>query len=631
MDLLIPVTIVFINSQFGSPHMVKWKKIIAVSVVLIMLASAGTVYYLYDQGFFGPTYGDMDGYYFDFEGSSEIGLCNVEMGETEITNAGILDTISLASNSVEQAGTSVSKNHRPVSHDNYLVAPSRVHSQLKNVQSKLFFDDEHGNHKIAKAYLSSSDMKNKTEHVNYKQSIVYVADAGQFILITYYKHNMSDVYNHLNYHGSFWSADRDYASALIEKDTGLVHKLSGLWCGCTYGKYAGTNDIMPSIEYVGEINGEDAFLINLERRLVTNNNNPGMFHDKRGLITIGLDQEGQITYKELVTERNAGVGVEYDDDGNRITVYDDGQPILGKEFEFYKNGIIHYYEMYSVNSDDHKSGDENKYKLSIKHYLYFTETGEKRAVDSDKIIDVDGYLCSSAEYRRSVNYDRNMYWDYFFPVSCVRYCSDGSEETVVFDDQESYRISSEQHYYNCIYRNIGETSTELYLAHKVYDPNFQKPQGEIDRITLYPDGTFSKESRLFNDYLFEFDGHAEGIVIYDHRIFGKFCYESSNYLNIRDNMASVYLGYIIYDDNLICISDDKTKLEYYNLTLGTMSTKSFSETGEILYIYVDYDGRFVLEGTADKGYTRGTMQDDGSFKFKKTDLELDVVKKVKTS
>ena len=122
----------------------KWKKIIAVSVVLIMLASAGTVYYLYDQGFFGPTYGDMDGYYFDFEGSSEIGLCNVEMVETEITNAGILDTISLASNSVEQAGTSVSKNHRPVSHDNYLVAPSRVHSQLKNVQSKLFFDDEHG-------------------------------------------------------------------------------------------------------------------------------------------------------------------------------------------------------------------------------------------------------------------------------------------------------------------------------------------------------------------------------------------------------------------------------------------------------------------------------------------------------
>ena len=49
-----------------------------------------------------------------------------------------------------------------------------------------------------------------------------------------------------------------------------------------------------------------------------------------------------------------------------------------------------------------------------------------------------------------------------------------------------------------------------------------------------------------------------------------------------------------------------------------MSTKSFSETDEILYIYVDYDGKFVLEGTADKGYTRGTMQDDGSFKFKKT-------------
>ena len=107
--------------------MAKWKKIVAVSVVLMMLASAGTVYYLYNSGFFLSSYGDMDGYYFDFEGSSEIGICNVEMGETEITGSAIFNTISL-SNSLEPAGINVSDNDRPVSHDNYLVAPSRVHS-----------------------------------------------------------------------------------------------------------------------------------------------------------------------------------------------------------------------------------------------------------------------------------------------------------------------------------------------------------------------------------------------------------------------------------------------------------------------------------------------------------------------
>ena len=98
----------------------------------------------------------------------------------------------------------------------------------------------------------------------------------------------------------------------------------------------------------------------------------------------------------------------------------------------------------------------------------------------------------------------------------------------------------------------------------------------------------------------------------------------------ENKTSNTYIGYVLYNDNLIRISDDQTKLEIFNLSTGTKTSKSFSETGQILYIYVDYDDKFILEGVADEGYTRGTMNDDGSFTFKSADLELDVVKKVKT-
>lgn len=596
----------------------KWKKVIAVSIVLLLAVSAASVYVLYQLGFFGSNYGDMDGYYFDLEGASSVGICNVESGEMDIGNAQMLNIASLAVCSIEQAGSAFSQDHRPVSHDSYLVAPSRVHSQLKNVQSKLFIEDDHGNKKIAKAYLNSSDMKDKKEHVNYKQSIVYVADAGKFILISYYKHNLSDVYNHLNYHGSFWSGDKDYASALIDKSTGLVHKLSGLWCGCTYGKYSGTNDVMPSIQYVGQIKGEEAFLINLDRNLEINNNNPGMFHDKRGLITIDIVDD-QIVYKELITERNAGVGINTDDDGNPITVWDEGSPILGPVFEFYKNGIVHFTEYYGFTFQNGGSGSQGPNTFHVKHYLWFAETGERRAVNLDEIIDVDGYLCSEAVYENT-----------YFPKQCNRYMSDGSTEVVMFSDAESYRVASEQKSPYCIYREIGTEQSVLYMYAVIHEP-YQLFSGVFNRVTLSKDLTFTLEQDIFKEPMTQnIRPDLKGFIEYDHRLFWKLFPDQRNVVFISENLANVYTGLIIQDDNLYAIDDENGVLYIYNLTTGSKTTKSFSEINDLLYMYVDYNGVFTIEGSSDDGYLRGTLQDDGSFKFKKADLELDVVKKVKT-
>ena len=592
----------------------KWKKIIAVSIVLLMLVSAGTVYVLYKYGFFS-NYGDMDGYYFDFKGADQIGICNVEMGETSLSNAVFTDIISVNTVSMTPTGSPLSKENRPVSHDNYLVAPSRVHTQLKNIQSKLFIEDDQGNKELAMAYSNSSDMENKAHSINYKQSIVYVADAGDFILISYYKHRMSDVYNHLNYHGSFWSADRDYASALIEKSTGLVHKLSGLWCGCTYEKYSGTNDVMPSIQYAGKIKGEDAFLINLERNVFINNDNSGMFHDKRGLVTIGIDDSGKITYKELITERNAGYGVEKDDDGNRITAYDKDTPYLGSEFRFYKNGIVCYYEMTGIKKDRNSYFSPLDPPLTVQYYLWFSETGEKRAVDKSEIIDVDGYLCSSATYVNE-----------YFPVSCTRYASDGSLTNISYDtDEERYRVATEQSYGSCFYRDIGSSETMLYMTHK----DFYTGLHDIDRVTLYPDCTFSVDSNIFGENILFIDGECDGFIIYDHRIFGKFSIDRIGHLNVERSISNKYTGFIISGDCLYCLEGNN--LEIYNLTDATKTVKTFQEMDKLLYMYVNADGVFELEGSSSDGYLRGEMKGDGSFEFKKADLELDVVTKINNS
>ena len=198
--------------------MALWKKILVVFIVLLLVASGATVYILYKYGFFGPSYGDMDGYYLDLEGAAEIGICNVNMGSDDISDAVLSNTMSLADSKGDAAYDSFSgSNNRPVSHDYYLVAPSRVHSQLDHMQNKLFKTDGDGHRTIIKAYKDADDLQEKNDSFSYKQSIVYVEDAGKFILITYYKHNMSDVWNHLNYHGSFWSRDVDYSSALIDK------------------------------------------------------------------------------------------------------------------------------------------------------------------------------------------------------------------------------------------------------------------------------------------------------------------------------------------------------------------------------------------------------------------------------
>ncbi len=586
----------------------RWKKIAVVLVVAVLVASSVLVYAMYESGEFDPFKNGFDGAYFDINNASDVGICMVEGGGNLLPLA-FSDTISLTDANGE-ARTVTAKDigdNRPISHDRYVVAPSRVHTQLKDAQNKMFYDDEQGNRHMVNVYKNVKDFNGRTHSVNYRQNIVYVEDCGGFLLFTYYRHNMMDVYNHLNYHGGFWSRDYDYASALIDKSTGRTYSVTGLWCGCTYDKYEGTNDIMPSIRYFGKINGEDAFMINVERSLGENHKQTtGTFYDKRGLFTISV-ADNKLVYRELITERNAGWGVEYDSDGNRITVFDEGSPFLGYEFDRYRNDVVHYYKIYNLLRSD----------FSVEHYLWFPDTGESLLVDKDSIFECDGYVCSSVSYS-----------NVFFPTDCTRYKSDGTTETVSFDDAESYRIASEHTYNSMVDKVTGNGSTTLYLVSEkqVID---NPPDYVIDRVTLNSDCTYTTDGDIFGQSMFNGGAVNYGLVIYDHRLFYGYQVEKKSSLNIDTNINHKNAGYILHENKLYKIGDNL--LEIYDLSTGTTSTKSFEEMKDLLYIYVDGDERFIAEGTTENWYCKAVLKDDGSFDMSPTNLELDVVKKVKTN
>ncbi len=79
--------------------------------------------------------------------------------------------------------------------------------------------------------------------------------------------------------------------------------------------------------------------------------------------------------------------------------------------------------------------------------------------------------------------------------------------------------------------------------------------------------------------------------------------------------------YVLGEDNDLII---------YDMVEKTRSIHQFNQMNEILYIYVDAEGSFIAEGSTDAGFCRAVLSSDGNYTISDADLELDVVKKVKT-
>ena len=99
----------------------KWKKIIAISVVIIMMVSAVSVYMLY----FNVRYCDIEDLYFDIRDADDVGICTVESRSNTLSNAMFSDVISLNTMSADSAVGSFFENNNNGSNGGftYLVPP----------------------------------------------------------------------------------------------------------------------------------------------------------------------------------------------------------------------------------------------------------------------------------------------------------------------------------------------------------------------------------------------------------------------------------------------------------------------------------------------------------------------------
>ena len=115
---------------------------------------------------------------------------------------------------------------------------------------------------------------------------------------------------------------------------------------------------------------------------------------------------------------------------------------------------------------------------------------------------------------------------------------------------------------------------------------------------------------------------------FSQRSFRLFSVDDMPYHNTHSDLSYLYTEYVINGKMLYTIANNQ--LRVYDMFAGTKAVHSFTEMDEILYIYVDGDDRFIVEGSKGDGFVRGIMKNDGSFSFNDADLGFDVVQKVKT-
>ena len=597
------------------------KKVIVVAVVAVFLATALVIpvgHMLFDgrqtsnnnnNNNGGNNNGGDEHYssiteveYFDLAGAKSLSINTVEDSSASAASKVVASrTISTSSNG-GAALMPTSNNISSVDGINY----NGYHNELQKTDN---------NGKITKVdgYQHKSDMQFKKDELKLKENIIYLEKCGSMYLTVWWDRQLSELYNLLSQdQADFWNNGEHMKFMLIDAKTGKAFTLTGLWCGSSSWKYTATNDVLPSMQYMGNYEGKEYFKVNVECNKYCSMPFEGEFTNIEGVVAFDINGEN-LSYEYIMVDEDAMVkrytGIDkptkYVWSGLMEAKWEliDGKvKKYGYEMTLYDNGIIRY------KLNDLEQIDEWQGRFTGEEYIRFPNGDSLKLTDGWE--ELSGYIYKSAEYENT-----------YFPRAVERYESDGSTTVRVLTDAQSFTEASNKHYDGCIYREITDTVTKIYIL---------KLDGSVDRLTLTNDLEFTMESDIFGgekvilaEYKYRAlpgDDYRTDFHVYNNQVY----YEAIGW---SYSMLSNNTKVSIIDDRLYFV--DGTVMKEYTLSTAAIKEYEIPDDTAVSNLRVDEDQNVYIEG---KSYDNICKLDlgDGGFQLSRTPPQMMTIKKILT-
>ncbi len=564
------------------------KKILAVTIAAILVVSSVGAFYAFGGGklvnrlFSDVSYvSDFDGGYMGVVDAKTVSICTVEDSKN-----GILPSY------VGNSGAAVMPTGGNVFSD----------ADYDGYHNELHKTDKNGDEGMVFFYSNESDMnKNSGKKDLENGNVIYLERCGSFYFMVYHIGSLAGIYNMMAHDNmDFWHNDTSKKFYMVDANTGKVFNLTGLWCGTTAWRYSGSNDVTPSIQYMGYYEGEEYFKVNVECNKYNARPVDGEFRNIEGVVAFKSDGEN-LTYRLVMVDDDAIIKT-YIGPGEGENYF---QQIEGKyrtygyDMELYKNGLIRYV----LNDTPVLNGGR---------YWPGSDTGETyiRTVDG-RSINVEGQWEECSNYIcRNVDYDNT-----YFPVSMDRYESDGSIKTIVLSEAESYSLASTNHYTGCVHREVTDTSTFIYTLNL---------DGTVDRLELKKTLEYVLTENIFGQTIpikeraFDHAPISESdFYVHNNEVF-------YGMINWSYSRLSENTGIMIIDSSLYAMMGDVMK--EYDLKTGEMKEYDIP-ADSVIKLRVDGNGHLYAEGYESETMCKLDLG-DGGFQVSRTSYQVMTLKKV---
>ena len=575
-------------------------KAVAIIIVGILVVSSVGAILIFSNGHRGPndandvktiSPSEFDGGYFDIADASSLSICTLSNNQS---NSAAQNTSSAANGSsaaMMPVGGSIYSN---VKYDDF---HNELHKTVKDEQSKkvMFYKEE-------------SDMEqDQNPYDTAEGNIVYLEKFGSLYLMVFYTEPLGNIYNHLAIEDyDIWINDGTMLFYMVDSNTGKIFSVTGLWCGCTGWMYEGTNDLTPSVAYLGSYNGEEYFKVNNEGEMYKTKDPQGTFRDIEGVVAFKSDGEN-LTHRLVVADEDAMRWKYLYTDENKHNVWEriDGKvKRFGFDMKLYQNGLIRYMEATGGNEGDN-------FQAITGEYYIMTVNGTP--IKLDEWVEFSDYLCREMTF-----------YNTYFPATMDRYKSDGTIEHIELSAEESYRLASLNHYDGCIYRETTDNSTILYFLRTTRTDNITT--GNVDRLELKNTREFVLEEDIFDiaipmksesRFFIPFPVGDVDFIIHNGEIF----YSPINWTYSRLALNSG----VMISDHYLYGADGKVMREF-NLLTG--ENKSYEiDTDTVTKVRVDENGHVYVEGYGEERYCKLDLG-DGGFVLSRSSVQVMTLKKV---
>ena len=566
------------------------KKVLAIVIVVAFAAASVGGYALFDSLYGDHHHGkkiSLANGYFDITDAESLSICTVQD-----SSGGDVAAQSVSVNCGQGGNTSAAMLPTGGNVSSACDTYAGYHNELHKV------NDRKLDVKV-KFYKDKIELKSNHDTDYSDWNIVYLEKCGNIYVMVYTTQNLGGLYDVLKQENvDFWNNDSNMSFVMVDARTGKVFEITGLWCGSTAWRYQGTNDMIPSLQYLGSYGGEEYFKVNVECNKYCVRPAGGEFRNIEGVVAFKINGEN-FHYRKVLVDEDAMVKefTGSKNDEASWTQIEGKYKMFGYDMKLYENGLIRY-----IQNDGTQAG-----------YWQGTFTGEDYVVTADGNTKVkldsgwkecSNYLCKSVTY----------YNDYF-PTNMEVYDSDGSIKVISdISAERSYELASTSHYRGCIYRETTDNSTLFYILNT---------NGTVDRLELTKTLEQNTVPNIFGESIPMLNpgnympGTRDDFHIYNNEIF----YEAENwsYSKYSRNTAVMIVDHCLY-------AIDGTIMKEYNMK--TVEIQEYDIPADVISkMRVDGEGRIYIEGNKSDNICKLDLG-DGGFQVSRTPAQLMTLKKV---